>query len=88
LPLCGAEEVSLLNCVIPEVLPPLLMGSASASSRSVLEAAGIGSIGHGESFWQLLTEDTPVAPWLPKPCHANPVQLLSFLSVWKAGVVF
>jgi len=51
----------LLNYVIPEVLPPLLMVSALAISRSVLELAGTGSIGHSGSFWQLLTEATPVA---------------------------
>lgn len=28
--------------------------------------AGIGSAGYQGSFWQLLTEDTPVAPLLPK----------------------
>jgi len=44
-----------------------------ASSGSVLELAGIGSVGHGGSFGQLLTESTPVAPPLSKPCHANPV---------------
>jgi len=37
------------------------MGLALASGRSVLELAGIGSAGHGGSFWQLLTEATPVA---------------------------
>jgi len=42
----------LLKCIIPEVLPPLLMGSALASDRSALELADIGSIGHGGSFWQ------------------------------------
>jgi len=50
------------------------MGLALASSRSVLELAGIGSFGHRRSFQQLLTEGTPVAPLLPKPCHANPIQ--------------
>jgi len=28
----------------------------------------------GGSFWKLLTETSAVAPPLPKPCHANPVQ--------------
>jgi len=40
---------SLLNYVIPEALPLSLMGSALASDGSVLEPAGIGSIGHGEA---------------------------------------
>jgi len=57
----------LLHCVIPEVLPPSLMGSALASGGSVLELSGTGSVGHRGSFWQLLTEATPVAPLLPKP---------------------
>jgi len=48
------------------------MGWALASGESVLEPAGTGSIRQGGSFWQLLTETTPVAPPLPKPCHANP----------------
>jgi len=61
----------LLNYVIPKVLPPLLMGSALPSDRSLLEPAGTGSIGHRGSFQQLLTEATPVAPLLPKPCHAK-----------------
>jgi len=40
----------LLKCVITEVLPPLPMGSALASSRFALELAGTGSIGHRGSF--------------------------------------
>jgi len=40
----------LLNHVIPEVLPLSLMSSALASSSSVLESAGIGSVGHGRSI--------------------------------------
>jgi len=57
------------------MLLPLLMSLALASDGSVLELAGISLIGHGGSFWQLLTEATPVALLLPKPCHANAVQL-------------
>jgi len=81
-----SSHSSLLNChfptelfflpflkyVITEVLPPLLIGLALASSRSVLELAGTGFIRHGGSFSQLLTEATPAVPLLPKPCHANP----------------
>jgi len=62
----------LLKYVIPEVLPPSLIGLALASGGSVLEPAGTGCIRHGGSFSQLLTEATPMAPPLPKPCHANP----------------
>jgi len=71
MPLCSFSP--LLKYVITEVLPLSLMGSALASGGSVLEPAGIGFIRHGGSFWQLLTEATPIAPPLPKPCHANPV---------------
>ena len=39
-----------LKYVIPEVLPPSLMGLALVSGESVLEPAGIGFIGHGGSF--------------------------------------
>jgi len=46
----------------------LLIGSALASGGSILEAAGTDFIGHGGSFSQLLTEATPAAPLLPKPC--------------------
>ena len=40
----------LLKYVIPEALPPSLMSSALASGGSVLEPAGIGSVGHRGSF--------------------------------------
>lgn len=40
----------LLNSVISEVLPPSLMGSALASGGSIVELAGIDSIGHERSF--------------------------------------
>jgi len=61
----------LLNYVISEVLPPLLTGLALASSGSILELTGTGFIRPGGSFSQLLTESTPTAPLLQKPCHAN-----------------
>jgi len=63
----------LLKYVIPEALPSLI-GSALASSWSVLELAGTGSVRHGENFWHLLREAIPVAPLLPKPCHRSPQQ--------------
>jgi len=49
------------------------MGSALVGDGSILEPAGIGSIGHSGSFQQLLTEATPVSPPLPPPCRTNPV---------------
>jgi len=57
------------------------MGSALASGGSILEPAGTGSVRHGGSFSQLLTEATPIAPWLPKPCHANPQQKVLFVKI-------
>jgi len=62
----------LLEYVITEMLPLSLFGLALASSKFVLEPAGTGFTRHGRSFLQLLTEATPVAPPLPKICHANP----------------
>jgi len=40
----------LVKYVITDVLPPMLIGLALASSGSVLVLAGIGSIRHGGSF--------------------------------------
>jgi len=55
----------LIKYVVSEALPPSLMGLTLANSRSVLEVAGTGFVGHGGSF-QLLTEATSVAP-----CYQN-----------------
>lgn len=57
----------LLECVIPEALPPSLMGSALASGGSILESAGIGFTGHGGSFQKLLTKASPVVPFSQNP---------------------
>jgi len=38
-----------------------------------MNGSSVGSVGHRGSFWHLLTEATPVAPLLLKPCRANPV---------------
>jgi len=62
---------SLFTAVSPQ-LPLSLIRWALGSGRSVLEPAGTGFIRHGGSFSQLLTESTPTAPLLPKPCCANP----------------
>jgi len=64
----------LLKYVITELLPLSLIGLASG--RSVLQPAGTGFIRHGGSFWQLLTEATPIGPPLPKPFHGNPQHVL------------
>ncbi|KAM9590844.1 uncharacterized protein ACIBXB_005893 [Morphnus guianensis] len=74
---CLSQQLfSFLKNVITEALPLSLIGLALASSGSVLEPAGIGSVGHSGSFQQLLTEATPVTPPLPKPCHTKPIQTL------------
>ena len=56
---------------VTEALPTLLMSSGLASSRSTLEPAVTGSVQHGGSYWQLLTEATPAALPLPKPWQVN-----------------
>ncbi|KAJ7396931.1 hypothetical protein BTVI_140397 [Pitangus sulphuratus] len=50
-----------------KVLPPSLIVLALASCEAALEPAGIGSVRHLGSFWQLLTEATPVRLYLPIP---------------------
>jgi len=45
----GLGFFPLLKCVIPETLPPSLTGLVLASAGSVLEPAGIASVGHGEA---------------------------------------
>lgn len=65
----------LLKSVIPEAAPPsLVVGSALASTRSVLAAEGIGFIRHGGTFWKLLTADTSAAPLLLGSCHSSQIQ--------------
>jgi len=59
----------LLKYAIKEALPPLLIGLALARGLSVLKPS---------THWlyqtcgKLLTKATPIAPLLPKLCHANP----------------
>ncbi|KAJ7412739.1 hypothetical protein WISP_94755 [Willisornis vidua] len=65
----------IFNYVTPEVLPPLWMSSDLASSRFILETAGIVFVGHGGSFWQLLTEAIHLATLLSQPSHGNSMQL-------------
>lgn len=57
--------------LLMEVLPMLLMGSALANSRAVLELAQAGSLWYGDSFWCLLPEVTLAASLLPNPCHLH-----------------
>jgi len=62
----------LLKYVITEALPPSLTGLALGSGRPVLEPAGTGFY---QTWGKLLAashRSHPIAPPLPKPCHANP----------------
>jgi len=81
----GQGGCPLLKYVIPEVLPPSLMGSALASGGSILEPAGTGSVRFGGSLQQLLTEAIPVASPTQKPCHANPVQPSTSFCFYRDG---
>lgn len=69
---CQGFFVPLLTPLIPVALPPPLLGSALASGLSILELLALAPW-DGGSFWQLLTEGTPAAPLLPKPCHESQV---------------
>jgi len=72
LPSHSSFFLPLLNYVITEVLPVLLIALALASGGSVLEPASNGFIKHWGSFLQLLTEATPIASLPSKPCYTNP----------------
>lgn len=54
-------------------LQPFCGGLSLGQGGSILEPAGLGSVGHGESFQQLLTETPPKFLLLPKPGQANPI---------------
>lgn len=54
-------------------LQPFCGGLSLGQGGSILEPAGLGSVGHGESFQQLLTETPPKLLLLPKPGQANPI---------------
>jgi len=71
----------LLNYVTPDALPPSLMGLSMASSGSILELPGIGSIGHRGSFSQLLTQATPVAP----SCYQNLAMQTQYKFICQTG---
>lgn len=58
------------NCVIPEALPPLLIGPVITSSRSVLEAAGIGSVRHRETS-RSFSQNPPVQSFSTKNLYTN-----------------
>lgn len=73
--ICTGVSLPLLESIIPEGLPPLLMGPALANIESILELDDIGFDRCRGSFWQLHTENIPLPLCLPKPCHANLVQL-------------
>lgn len=75
-----AGSFPLLKSVIPEVLPPLLLGSAFTSGGSVLEpepagvgSAGIGSAGMGKFL---------AAPQRSHPCSPIATMQTPYLSVY------
>lgn len=77
-PLSGCcSTAGFLHLFIPEPLLLSLMGSASASDRSTLDLAGVGSIGHGVKFWQHLTSSHFTT------CHANQIDRATVVGFWK-----
>lgn len=74
---CTVISLPLLESIISEGLPPLLMSSALASVGSILDLADIGFDRCSGSFWQLLREKISLLLCLPKPCYANLVQLFT-----------
>lgn len=66
------SSIPILYNVIPDALPLLLIDSSMASGGSILEPAGICSLGHEGNFWQHLTEATCVAPPATKPLPSKP----------------
>jgi len=64
--LLHSSSFPLLKYVSTEALSPLLMSLALASSRSVLEPAGTGSVGHGGSFSQKPPLQSPTTKTLPR----------------------
>lgn len=85
---CSAGFFSLFKHIVPEELSSH-WGSALAIGEFILEPSGPGSLGCRESFWQILKEVIPIAPLLPKPCHANPVSITVIsLSQFKHLILF
>lgn len=64
---------TLLMYVIPEVLPPLLMGSALASTGSVLELTTL-ALSEDRAYRSFSQKALLQLPLLPKPCHTNLIQ--------------
>lgn len=65
-----------LKYVIPEVLPPLLMGLALATSRSIWEPAGTGSIGHGKIL-AAFHQSHPCSPHATKTLPHKSITVMS-----------
>jgi len=66
-PNCKNTGCFLFKYVALEALPPSLIGSAFASSGSVFELAGIGSVRHGRKSPALSCRSHPCNP----PCYQN-----------------
>jgi len=72
-PTAAAQHfLPFLKCIFTEAPSLSLMGSALASSGSILELAGTGSGQHEGNSWSLLTEVTPAAPRPPLPTKTLP----------------
>lgn len=69
---------------VPSTVSQVLSAACSRAGfphgHSLLQQWSI-HIGHGGSFYQLLTEGTPVVSPLPNPCHTNPMHLVSWNAV-------
>ena len=81
------QVLPLLKYVIPEALPPSLLGLLLGSGRSILEPPGTGSVRHGGSFLQLLIESIPIAPPTTRTLPCKPTSrwlLCSRDDVWYA----
>lgn len=58
----ASVQFPLVKYIMPVSLAPSLRDLAMARGSSILEPPGVGSVGHVDNFWQLLSETTPVAP--------------------------
>lgn len=76
-----ADTASVSNNVLLWVIPSRrnrihakTVKQTALLCRSMLETDGVGFIRHRASFYQLLRQNNPVAPPLPKLCCANPIR--------------
>lgn len=65
-----------LKHIFTEAPSAVLLGSALSSGGSVSELARASCVWHEGGPWQLLTDATPAASPLPKPCRVDPISYL------------